>query len=80
MLQLYMVAVAYTIYATDTTAHLERHVDVVLSYVVAQVHAGAGLGHAQDALDVAHRDGHAAGQRGGLAQLRVERRDLQVVI
>ena len=40
----------------------DGHVDVVLLYVVPQVHLGVGLGHADHGLDVPHRDWDAAGR------------------
>ena len=38
----------------------DGHVDVVLVHVLAQVHLGVGLRQPDHALDVPHRDGHAA--------------------
>lgn len=40
--------------------HPDGHVDIILHHVVAQVHAGVRLGHADHGLDVPHRDGDAA--------------------
>lgn len=56
--------------------YLDGHVHIVLPDVVSQVHARGGLGHAHDALDVPHRDGHAARHCRGAAQLCVQRRNL----
>lgn len=40
--------------------HPDGHVDIVLHHVIAQVHAGVRLGHADHGFDVPHRDGDAA--------------------
>ena len=48
-----------------------RGVDVDVLHVLAQVHGGVRLGHADDGLQVAHRDRHALAHRALAPQLRI---------
>ena len=63
--------------ARNTCKHKVMYISV--TGVVAQAHARDGLAHAHDALDVPHRDGHAAAAHALAAQIGVEARDLVLV-